>query len=220
MHMTVSKKTHCAPGSTNLLRVFLPLPPCLRTFIVCRLAITSPTVLISLSVSLLLVREGGGKVGGSVGFVQRPIKNRRMKEVEGGGKDSFLGEMARGTKSIFPTICTVHEVLSSMYAHFPCVVGFFFFFYFHTTLGKSRCCPIPVGSWPWNEYCFKPWPFIGGWSVISLFFFSSLPPRWLCLLFSFSVSLYLASSFFFSSRVSRVISIEIVFFSSSFVYGF
>lgn len=146
--MTVSKKTHCAPGSTNLLRVFLPLPPCLRTFIVCRLAITSPTVLISLSLSLLLVREGGGKVGGSVGFVQRPIKNRRMKEVEGGGKDSFLGEMARGTKSIFPTICTVHEVLSSMYAHFPCVVGFFFFFYFHTTLGKSRCCPILVGSWP------------------------------------------------------------------------
>lgn len=143
MHMTVSKKTHCAPGSTNLLRVFLPLPPCLRTFIVWRLAITSPTVLISLSLSLLLVREGGGKVGGSVGFVQRPIKNRRMKEVEGGGKDSFLGEMARGTKSIFPTICTVHEGPFLDVRTLSVRGGIFFLFLFSHHVGKIALLSHP-----------------------------------------------------------------------------
>lgn len=55
-----------------------------------------------------------------------------------------------------------------MYAHFPCMVGFFFFFIF-TPRWENRV--VVPSSWPWNEYCFKPWPFIGGWSVISLFFF-------------------------------------------------
>lgn len=68
--------------------------------------------------------------------------------MEGGGKDSFLGEMARGTKSIFPTICTVHEGPFLDVRTLSVRGGIFFFFYFHTTLGKSRCCPILVGSWP------------------------------------------------------------------------
>lgn len=51
----------------------------------------------------------GEKLDG-LAFAQRPIKNeenegrREGGMREGGGKDSFQGEMARVSKSIFPTI--------------------------------------------------------------------------------------------------------------------
>lgn len=91
--------------------------------------------------------------------------------------------------------------------------GFSFFFFFIFTRGTPRIiavrCPILVGSWPWNEYRFKPWPFMK--RNFSFFFFP--PARWLCLLFSFSISLYFASLFFvcYSFFISCVIS-RIVFF--------
>lgn len=82
-------------------------------------------------------------MGGSVGFVQRPIKNRRMKEVEGGGKDSFLGEMARGTKSIFPTICTVHEGPFLDVCTLSVRGGIFFLFLFSHHVGKIALLSHP-----------------------------------------------------------------------------
>lgn len=64
-------------------------------------------------------------------FAQRPIKNRRMKEVEKGGKDSFLGRRdgfeVRNRFFQGHARCTVS--FFSMCARFPYAWWFFFFFF-------------------------------------------------------------------------------------------
>lgn len=88
-----------------------------------------------------------------------------------------------------------------MCARFPYAWWFFFFFFFIFTRGTPRIiavrCPILVGSWPWNEYRFKPWPFMK--RNFSFFFSSS--SMIVLIVFLFYISLFcvfvLRTLFFF-----------------------
>lgn len=64
-------------------------------------------------------------------FAQRPIKNRRMKEVEKGGKDSFLGRRdGFEVRNRFFQGCTMHSVFFYRCAHAFRMRGGFSFFFF------------------------------------------------------------------------------------------
>lgn len=84
-----------------------------------------------------------------------------------------------------------------MCARFPYAWWFFFFFFFIFTRGTPRIiavrCPILVGSWPWNEYRFKPWPFMK--RNFSFFFFLQLDDCAYCFPFLYLSILRLCSSY-------------------------
>lgn len=146
MHMTVSKKTHCAPRLYKpLTRIFTPSP---STFIVRRLAVTAD--LISLSPSLLFVREGGRK-SGRWDWLGSRSPNDRLRTGEWRrwkGREGFISwkeRWLRGKKSIFPRTCTMHSVFFlDVRTLSVCVVVFlFFFFHFYARNATNNCCSLP-----------------------------------------------------------------------------